>query len=304
MNNKQTEDEGLTSRDLLEYKWKEYALYISHFRYYLDITLKTNVFFYLTTGGVVGYYLTSGDKGTVKYFFLLPILIGTTLTGMFIYGANLWRKAYINSNAVKTQIEKDLGAKELPDTHLVYLYLWLSAIMFFIIGFSLAILPYFIGGSSKKYLVFAVSLLMLGRFIIPFFARKTDRRLKRERSLSNRTTFSGKFTQWESFIYSEDFVPSALEELVFYDELSPFLGKETHQHIKSGTITSELLLEDIKRIKAAIFTDAAGISPPEGFPNKEQVKNSEQVQNKEIKEHSEALNNNESRDDNSEIGGS
>jgi hypothetical protein len=263
MSNQPDPNDELKGKDALEFKWKEYALYIEHFRYYLEITLKTNIFFYVSTGGVVGFYLSTSSeaKGTVKYFFLLPIFVGTALTGMFIYGANLWRKAYVNSQKVKEVIETKLVARELPDTHLVFLYLWLSAIMFSIVGLALAVLPTFLGDASWRYLVSSISLAIIG-LLLPRLAPKIDRGLKRERLLSNKRGLFNKLVEWERVIQSKEFAPWALEEEDFYNDLGPFLSKKTRKRLRRGTLTREWLLAELDRIKARNFREEAPSSPP------------------------------------------
>ena len=171
--------EDIALKDALEFKWKEYTLYIDHYKYYLDICLRTNFFFYAITGGVIGFYLRSNNPGTTKYFLLLPILIGTTLSGMFIYGGYLWRKAYINVEVIRRNLKSSLGIELIPDVHLLFLYLLMFGLIFFLVGVSLALLPYVSGDSSWKYLGLAVPLALLG-LSIPICAPNINKWLMSE----------------------------------------------------------------------------------------------------------------------------
>lgn len=123
-------------------KWAEYKLYVEHYRYYLDMTLKANGFFYLTAGGIAGYYLQHSTEPQMKYFLWLPMVAGLVLSGMFFYGAQLWERAYKVGMHIVEGLEKaDPKFKELPDLHLLYLYLRFSGALFFIDGMILFLVP-------------------------------------------------------------------------------------------------------------------------------------------------------------------
>lgn len=74
-------------------RWKEFEMRIEAYRYYLNIALQTNIFFYAITGVVLGFYLNRTNDRYLVYAFLLPILIAAILGSVFRYAAGLQRVA-------------------------------------------------------------------------------------------------------------------------------------------------------------------------------------------------------------------
>ncbi|HVG33032.1 MAG TPA: hypothetical protein VM911_08130 [Pyrinomonadaceae bacterium] len=124
-----------------EVQWREYETHVDLYKYYLDLGLKTNAFFYVLTGVIVGFYLKNTDVQYIKISLLLPIAISIALGSVFIYGAMLWRKVTRN---IKTIIEdlnhSELKIRQTPDIHLLSLLLLLFGFLFLIVGVSLGVL--------------------------------------------------------------------------------------------------------------------------------------------------------------------
>lgn len=66
-----------------DYRWKEFEIRVEAYRYYLNIALQTNVFFYAITGVVLGFYLNKTTNEYLVYALLLPIIIAAVLGGFF-----------------------------------------------------------------------------------------------------------------------------------------------------------------------------------------------------------------------------
>src|SRR5689334_6427872 len=75
-----------TDRELL---WRQYNLHIDLYKYYFDLIIKTNTFFYAITGSILTFYFANLSNEFMKYSLLLPIIMSIGLAGAFIYGARL-----------------------------------------------------------------------------------------------------------------------------------------------------------------------------------------------------------------------
>lgn len=69
--------------------WKQYASPVDLYKFYLDLAIKVNVFYYAVTGAIVSYYFRHGPDGIAKYGLLLPVLFSFAIGGLFLYGASL-----------------------------------------------------------------------------------------------------------------------------------------------------------------------------------------------------------------------
>ncbi len=234
-------------------KWKELAIRIEHYKYYLNIALHVTAFFYAITGGVLGFYLKSPDESAkyhLEYFLLLPILIGSVLGGVFIYGARLQEKAIDSMEYIRHELLERLGldVKQLHDAHLLNILLRIFGYIFFLVGALLVLLPFFIWSPFSKYLigfsVTAIMILIAGGFL-PIIARLIDNRLKKRRKRRG----GDKINAWLKIIEAEGFNVSTLEDSGFYYQLRPYLSRKTVESIKDGTVTKDFLEQDIKKLK-------------------------------------------------------
>ena len=76
----------LSERELL---WRQYNLHVDLYKFYLDIALKVNVFFYVITGGILTFYFANSNERLIRYSLLLPIILSIGFGGVFIYGSIL-----------------------------------------------------------------------------------------------------------------------------------------------------------------------------------------------------------------------
>jgi len=73
-------------RELL---WKQYALHVDLYKFYLDLAVKVNVFYYAITGAILTYYFQHAGDNITRFALLLPIVFSLTIGGIFFYGAKL-----------------------------------------------------------------------------------------------------------------------------------------------------------------------------------------------------------------------
>ncbi len=80
-----------SDKDVCGLKFEELKIRIEHYKYYLKLALEANAFFYVITGGILGFYLRQPANTHLEFFLLLPMLIGAVLGGIFNHGAQLQR---------------------------------------------------------------------------------------------------------------------------------------------------------------------------------------------------------------------
>lgn len=69
--------------------WRQYALHVDLYKFYLDLTIKVNVFYYATTGAILSYYFQHTGDGAARYALILPVVFSVALGGIFWCGSNL-----------------------------------------------------------------------------------------------------------------------------------------------------------------------------------------------------------------------
>lgn len=70
-----------------ELLWKQYSLHVDLYKFYLDLVLKANAFFYGITGAILTYYFTHQGEPLVTLALFLPFGMSAALCGTFFYGA-------------------------------------------------------------------------------------------------------------------------------------------------------------------------------------------------------------------------
>ncbi|HLL15256.1 MAG TPA: hypothetical protein VK388_09345 [Pyrinomonadaceae bacterium] len=131
---------GLTEKDKIDFKLRKYVSHYERYNAYMDIAFKANVFFYVVTGSILGFYLANSEKPYIKIALLLPMLLGTVLSGIFLYGSYLWWKARRNIKGLEDElIENDLIIPP-PDLHLLTGLLLIFGTIFLIVALSMIVI--------------------------------------------------------------------------------------------------------------------------------------------------------------------
>lgn len=73
----------------LDLLWKQYASNVDLYKFYLELAVKVNVFYYAITGAILSYYFQRSTDGIAQYALLLPVLFSFALGGVSLYGASL-----------------------------------------------------------------------------------------------------------------------------------------------------------------------------------------------------------------------
>ena len=123
--------------DQTELLWSQYSKLIDLYKFYLDITLKANILYYVITGGILT-FIFSG-KGTDKFVIfslLLPIGMGLLLSYIF------WRGKILYGDIEKAIeiLKKQIGLIAVPKTVILIHSLRSSIILFLMSILGMAIL--------------------------------------------------------------------------------------------------------------------------------------------------------------------
>ncbi len=119
--------------DKHELWWKHYALNVDLYKFYLELAVKVNVFYYAITGAILAYYFQHSAERLSRFAMLLPILISFALIGIFLYGSVLL-------GAVRAEVFKIRDALELesaPDIMVLIVFLRVFAAILILTGIAL-----------------------------------------------------------------------------------------------------------------------------------------------------------------------
>ena len=106
--------------------WDEYKLQVETYRFYLELVIKINLFFYAITGGILSFYFASVNKEQVQLALVLPLVMSVLLFAFFLFGG-------ISNKTSQRQVKllaTELGFKVYHATiTLTYLLYGCSALM-------------------------------------------------------------------------------------------------------------------------------------------------------------------------------
>ena len=74
------------ARDLL---WKQYELHVGLYKFYLDLAIKVNIFYYAVTGAILSFYFSHVHEGAARLSLVLPALMSVAFAWLFFHAGNL-----------------------------------------------------------------------------------------------------------------------------------------------------------------------------------------------------------------------
>ena len=181
-NNKAQEPDAIR-----ELKWKEIMSRVDAYRFYIKLCLEANAFFFATTGVILGFYLndpTVPPNYYLKFFLLLPILMGTVLGSICIYATRLQKEGSKNIKDVRKELatKHNLEIELIPDVHLLDLVLIIFGFIFFMVAALLILVPLLKEAAFLKYFEWFIgiaSLILVGGGVSTFSGiRSYDKNLK------------------------------------------------------------------------------------------------------------------------------
>jgi hypothetical protein len=72
-----------------EILWRDYALNAQLYQFYLDASLKLNVFYYAITGGILSFCLAREQTGYIRWALMLPLIMSGCFAFLLGYSSFL-----------------------------------------------------------------------------------------------------------------------------------------------------------------------------------------------------------------------
>ena len=122
--------------DADELLWRQYNQAVELYKYYVDIVIKVNVFFYAVTGAILSFVVANLKEPTYKLAVLLPFAMSVGFAIVSIYGAclvpALRREIYACRDALKL--------KTGPEVHVLTVLLIMFAAIFLAVAVGCIVL--------------------------------------------------------------------------------------------------------------------------------------------------------------------
>ncbi len=61
--------------DKQELLWRQYSQNVELYKFYMEIVIKFNIFYYAVTGAIVSFFFKNSTISNIKYSLLFPILM-------------------------------------------------------------------------------------------------------------------------------------------------------------------------------------------------------------------------------------
>jgi ABC-type multidrug transport system permease subunit len=119
-----------------EILWKQYQQNVDLYKFYMELVIKFNIFYYAVTGGIISFYFANNTIPNIKYSLLLPILMSICFAGFFIYGAILMK----HLRREVFEIRDKLTLTVAPDVSVLSVLLYIFSAIYIIISISLGCL--------------------------------------------------------------------------------------------------------------------------------------------------------------------
>ena len=128
-------DSWIMDKEIL---WKQYCLYVDLYKFYMDLTVKINLFYYGITGAILSFYFAHPSTPLIKYALTLPILMGLAFCGIFFYGASLMPILHHDLFDIRDK----LGLATAPDLGILTIVLRAFAILLLFVAIGLSYLVF------------------------------------------------------------------------------------------------------------------------------------------------------------------
>lgn len=116
-----------------ELLWNEYKQQVDLYKFYLELTIKTNTFYYAITGAILSFYFASSGKPNMQYSLLLPLLMSILLAILFFYGA--YANKISRQNVIN--IVSALNLQAFPELNILSYFLNIFGAVMVVVALSL-----------------------------------------------------------------------------------------------------------------------------------------------------------------------
>ncbi|WP_291476539.1 hypothetical protein [Acidovorax sp.] len=120
-----------------EILWKQYQTNVELFKFYMDLVVKFNVFFYAVTGAIISFVLAQVEASAMlRWALALPLVMSLCFAVFFVYGAVLMR---ILRNET-FELRDALHLRAAPDVGVLSVLLLLFAFIYLLVAIASTIL--------------------------------------------------------------------------------------------------------------------------------------------------------------------
>lgn len=117
----------MNDRELL---WRQYSQNVDLYRFYMELVIKLNVFYYAVTGAILSYYFSHTTMESVHLSLVLPLVMSVAFAGFFIYGALLTSVLRADVFAIRDALQ----LRAAPDLGVLSVLLYIFAVVFLIVA--------------------------------------------------------------------------------------------------------------------------------------------------------------------------
>jgi hypothetical protein len=123
--------------DQRELLWRQYQQNIDLFKFYMELTIKFNVFHYAVSGAIISFVLANVENNElVRYALLLPLAMSFCFAVFFVYGAMLMQVLRQEVFSIRDA----LGLQAAPDVGVLTVLLRVFALIFLLVAVGCGVL--------------------------------------------------------------------------------------------------------------------------------------------------------------------
>lgn len=109
-----------------EILWRQYQQNIELYKFYMELVVKFNVFYYAVTGAILSFFFANPDIPKLKYSLVLPLVMSIAFAALSVYGAILTRDLREETFNVRDKLKLDVA----PDVGVLSKVLYMFAGVF------------------------------------------------------------------------------------------------------------------------------------------------------------------------------
>jgi len=117
-----------------EILWGQYKQNVDLYKFYMELIVKFNVFYYAVTGAIVSFFFANQGIPDIKYSLLLPIIMSIAFAGFFIYGAILMRLLRVDVFKIRDALKLEVA----PDVGVLSVLLYIFSVIFIVVAGALS----------------------------------------------------------------------------------------------------------------------------------------------------------------------
>jgi hypothetical protein len=117
----------MDERELL---WRQYSQNVDLYKFYMELAIKFNAFYYAITGAIFSFYFANSAIPNIKYSLTLPLVMSVGFTAAFVYGAIIMRVLRDEVFAIRDSL-KLIAA---PDIGVLSIFLYIFSLVFSVVA--------------------------------------------------------------------------------------------------------------------------------------------------------------------------